>query len=140
MFDNIGKKIQIVAKVTMFVDAGLSILGGIVMFFSAFVDIEMWPLIFLAPIVTVIGCLMAWVSVLTLYGFGKLIEDVEVIRNNTTSNTNNANESFSEKIIKRKVTVQAEGKRDSSSTVHKWRCENCGSMCTQTPCEYCGEE
>ena len=128
----------------MFVDAGLSILGGIVMFFSAFIDIvEMWPLIFLAPIVTAIGCLMAWISVLTLYGFGKLIEDVEVIRNNTTSNTNNtnnANEGFSEKFIKRKVTVQAEGKRDSSSIVHKWRCENCGSMCTQTPCEYCGEE
>lgn len=52
------------------------------MFFCAFIAIDdLWYLIFLAPIAVVVGCIMAWLSVITLYGFGKIIEDVEAIRN-----------------------------------------------------------
>ena len=82
MFDDIGVKIQKIAKVIAWFNIVVSIIGGIVMFFCAFIDIEyLWYLIFLAPVAVVVGCIMAWLSVITLYGFGKLIEDVEAIRN-----------------------------------------------------------
>ena len=82
MFDDIGIKIQKVAKAIAWFDIVVSIIGGIVMFFCAFIDIEnLWYLMFLTPIAVVVGCIMAWLSVIALYGFGKLIEDVGAIRN-----------------------------------------------------------
>lgn len=81
MFDDIGMKIQKAAKIVAWSNIVMSIVGGIVLFFFAFFDTDLWYLIFLAPIAAAFGCVMAWLSVITVYGFGKLIDDVEAIRN-----------------------------------------------------------
>ncbi len=76
MFDNIGEKIKKVAKVTAWIGIVVSIIGGIVLFFWGLIELEyLWFLIFLAPITVVVGCIMAWLSVIMLYGFGELIEN-----------------------------------------------------------------
>ena len=81
MFDNIGVKIQKVAKIITWVNIVISIIGGIALFFCGILIDEMLWLILLAPIEVLLGCVMAWLSTIILYGFGKLIEDVEAIRN-----------------------------------------------------------
>lgn len=81
MFDDIGTKMQKAAKTIAWIDIVMSIIGGTVMLFAAIDDIEhLWFLIILAPVVVAIGCVTAWLSVITLYGFGKLVEDVAAIR------------------------------------------------------------
>ena len=66
MFDDIGVKIQKVAKAIAQTDIVLSIISGVVLFFCAFIAIDdLWYLIFLAPIAVVVGCIMAWLSVIT---------------------------------------------------------------------------
>lgn len=75
MFDNIGTKIKMVAKVTAWVEILFSILAGIGMILYGVFDLEYyWYLIFLAPIAVVLGCISAWLSVIVLYGFGELVE------------------------------------------------------------------
>ncbi len=81
MFDNVGVKIQTVAKIyawfqiTLYLALaiGMVILGCV--FFSDF-----WYFIFFAPLLVLVGGVVAWLSVLLLYGFGKLIEDTSAIR------------------------------------------------------------
>ena len=81
MFDDVGIKIQKNAKVIAWVNIVTSIIGGIAMFFCAFINIEdLWWLILLSPLMVALGCMVAWLSTITLYGFGKLIDDVEAIR------------------------------------------------------------
>ena len=87
MFDNIGKKIQTVAKAIVWVEIIASILSGIVLFFYGLFNLEsLWYLLILAPFVGYIGCIAAWLSVILLYGFGKLVEDVNVIRCSSNEN------------------------------------------------------
>lgn len=83
MFDNIGAKIQKVAKGLMYFWIIASIAVGIFMFIEGLGEDELL-LVVLGPAVIAIGCVMAPVSVYLLYGFGKLIEDVEAIRRNST--------------------------------------------------------
>ncbi len=148
MFDDIGIKIQKVAKIIAWTDIVLSIIGGIVLFFYAFNDIEyLWYLIFLAPIAVVIGCIMAWLSVITLYGFGKLIEDVEAIRNKKPpiikvgteskqpQKSTNQSSAKKENDISPKTTNVVEAKQITSQqkvaakkeeTIHALPCPECG--------------
>ncbi len=81
MFDYIGLKIQSVAKTIIWINIAISIISGIVMFFYALTDLEnLWHLIFISPVSIVVGCAAAWLSNIILYGFGKLVEDVEYLR------------------------------------------------------------
>ena len=142
MFDDIGIKIQKVAKAIAWFDIVVSIIGGIVMLFYSFMDIEyLWYLIFLAPITVVVGCILAWLSVITLYGFGKLIEDIEEIRKNAPKNPIYENNGFPRAFAKKEVISQEnQSNNESSVTTHKWRCDGCGNMRAESPCEYCGKE
>lgn len=82
MFYQIGKKIQIVAKVITYAGVALSIIAGLILFGFACNDPDkLKGLFFLAPVAVVVGSLAAWLSAIRLYGFGKLIEDTEAIRN-----------------------------------------------------------
>lgn len=75
MFDNIGSKIKGVAKAVAWINIILSVIAGIILFFASFVNFKsLWYFIFLSPVVIVVGCFMAWLSVIALYGFGELIE------------------------------------------------------------------
>ena len=82
MFDNIGKKIQNVAKVICWIGIIASIYTGISILYSSFNYSYFGYQVFVGPIVGILGCLLSWLSSLLIYGFGKLVEDTEAIRNN----------------------------------------------------------
>ena len=83
MFYDIGKKIQTVARVITYIGIALSIIAGLILFgFACNNPEKLKGLFFLAPVAVVVGGLSAWLSSICLYGFGKLIEDTEEIRNN----------------------------------------------------------
>lgn len=86
MFDEIGTKIQVVAKVLAWIGIYASIIVGAVLFAVGLTQAEeLGYLMVITPFVIALGCLLSWLSNIVLYGFGKLIEDVEKIRYNMTS-------------------------------------------------------
>ena len=74
MFDNIGSKIKAVAKVFTWLGIIASVVSGIVIITS--LEPPMGILVMIG------GSLISWLSSLTLYGFGQLIEHTEHIANN----------------------------------------------------------
>ena len=78
MYKNVGKKIQALAQVL----GVLFLLAGVITGIVLFVDDGEVNVTGVISIVT--GILMFFLS-LPLYGFGKLVEDVSAIRNNSQS-------------------------------------------------------
>jgi len=83
-FNNIGKKIMCMAKVLMWVAIVLYILMGIsVLFINEYsyngnvMEMPIIARIICAAIIMISGAILAWVSSLTTYGFGHLIETVD---------------------------------------------------------------
>ena len=75
MYDNIGKKIKMLAKASFIVEAIAAIVVGLIIW----IDTTDWwyaLIVFCGPIV-------AWVSSWLLYGFGELIDKVSDIERNT---------------------------------------------------------
>lgn len=118
MFDNIGGKIKGVAAAFTWIGIALSSLTGLVVMFSN----EDTPLPGL--LIIIIGCLASWLSSLTLYGFGQLIENSDILveqgKNRTTNQNNNCN--------------------STSTATHKWKCDKCGNMISEEPCPICNKD
>ncbi len=82
MFDNIAVKLQKAAETFTTINIAISIIAGTVLFIYGCSDFEkLWWLMLLALIVAVAGSVAAWLLGIVLYGFGKLIEDTEALRN-----------------------------------------------------------
>ena len=71
-YENIGEKIKIVAKVFFIILAILGVFSGII----CVLDGE-----YLGMLIIIVGPIFAWVSSLSLYGFGQLIENSDIIAN-----------------------------------------------------------
>ena len=80
MFDNIGGKIQGLAKVICWIGIIASVIAGIVMIYDAtsryYTDTE---LVWLGIAVAIVGSLLSWVGSFVLYGFGELVENSDEI-------------------------------------------------------------
>lgn len=74
MYNDIGGKIKILAKVIFIVGMMASIIIG---FTICFTSDDM--LIIVGLLVMVVGSIVAWISSLCLYGFGQLIENSDII-------------------------------------------------------------
>lgn len=71
MFDNVGSKIKAVAKVFAWLGiVGFGILGLIVMFANGDTPVP-------GLLIIIAGCLGSWISSLSLYGLGQLIENTD---------------------------------------------------------------
>ncbi len=88
MFDNIGRKIKTLAKWLAYLGFITSVISGIVLLIISLINFEHigWQIL-LVPIQIVLGCLISWLSVIILYGFGELIDKVSEIEKNTRTNT-----------------------------------------------------
>lgn len=86
MFSNIGKKIQIAGKVFCWVGILGAILGGVAVWFTIMAaDSRMGGIGIASGILTaILGSLVSWVGSFTMVGFGKLVENSEIIAANTT--------------------------------------------------------
>ena len=80
MFNNIGSKIKAVAQVITWIGIISSIIGGIVI-----MALQESPI---GVLVIIGGSFISWLSSLTLYGFGQLIENTDIIaERNKADNT-----------------------------------------------------
>jgi hypothetical protein len=84
MFDNIGSKIKGLANVSTVIGIVVSLVIGGVLIES------------IGIFVIILGCVFSWISSLTLYGFGHLIEKVDILAQRESLKDKNTNE---EKLI-----------------------------------------
>ena len=78
MYDNIGGKIKVLAKVSFIVEAIAAVIAGI-----AFM-IEDDEFILMGLLIMILGPVVAWVSSWMLYGFGELVDKTCEIARNTS--------------------------------------------------------
>ena len=110
MYDDIGNKIKILAKVFFVLGAISSLIGAVALFFN-------YTHILLCLAVAIAGSLLSWISTWLLYGFGEIIDTLSNIEENTRNNHfQNAEKQSAPKII----------------------CESCGKSISKYPCVICG--
>lgn len=73
MFDNVGGKIKAVAQVVTWLGIVVSVIAGL-----NIISIDE-GLAFQGFLVMVLGSLLSWLGALTLYGFGQLIENTDIL-------------------------------------------------------------
>lgn len=102
MFENIGSKIKNLSKFICCIEIIACIVVGIVM--AATNE----NLIFAGILVAVIGALLSWVGAFILYGFGQLIENSDIIAEESRrSNAKNENNIRKERDRKEKQKIAA---------------------------------
>ena len=118
MFDNIGEKIKTVAKVFTCIGMfAFSITGLIITQVN-----EEAP--FIGLLIIVFGCLGSWLASLTLYGFGQLIENSDILVEQGKRQQTNHNNIYT----------------TNNTTKHQWRCNSCGNMISEEICPVCNKE
>lgn len=125
MFNNVGSKIKSVAQLVTLIGILVSVISGIV------VTVVDSPI---GLIIIVAGSIASWLLSLTLYGFGQLIENTDILV---------ANSKRQETEYKSPTTVQPATSIDSVNTPepkHKWRCPKCGKMINDSTCPFCGNK
>ena len=80
MFDNVGRKIQILAMISFWVCVIVSSITGILIWIQEGELLGFFKFLFVA----VGGSFAGWISSLFVYGFGELIENVARIENNSS--------------------------------------------------------
>lgn len=135
MFDNIGQKIQKVAKVIVWINIVSFILSGFAMICYALSDFEyLWWLIFLAPVWVILGFIISWLSVITLYGFGQLVEDVRIIRQRNTGEINNYDNNKNDTTHDKNITKDKNQPKTSfDKSNDNLKSKEKSNSCTQKP-------
>lgn len=93
MFNNIGHKIQVLAKVLCWIGiicwviTGLALMaGGSSMthqLTGSYVTASSAAGVLVSIVTIIVGVLVSWIGSLVLYAFGQLVEDTHAIRENT---------------------------------------------------------
>jgi len=137
MYDNIGGKIKGLAKIMFIVEAIGAVITGIVLLAT---DDD---LIFSGLLTLFCGPITAWVSSWVLYAFGELVEkttDNEINTRQILIKLNEKSADDSMTFIKNKEYGNKTTNTPQAASTHKWICDGCKKMRTQTPCEHCGKE
>ncbi len=83
MFDDIGGKIKKLATVVCWTGIIASVISGL-MIWSQGLDGDAGIIVFFSGLFTMaLGACASWVGTFLLYGFGEIIENLEVLNNNT---------------------------------------------------------
>ena len=139
MFENVGGKLQVLAKINMVIGIIASIVGGIVVW------VESWELGFLYfLLIAVFGSLGAYISSLFLYAFGELVSNSSTL-GDLVDNSSHIMEDVafmrqnSEKPVQKEMPNRNAGK--PATVKNEISCPKCG---TRQPndrpvCLWCGE-
>ena len=123
MFDNIGKKIMKLATVICWIGIIFSIIGFIVML-ALGIDNEDDLLIGLSFVVLVVGIFGSWIGSFFIYGFGKLIDNSDIlVKNNETKKEplkNEVKKSQPAKIGLKVIAIDAILKVDDENVRNKY--------------------
>lgn len=136
MFDNIGEKIKLLAKVNCVALAAAGVICGFAVMFNAS--------FFIGLLVMVGGALAGWTGSFVLYGFGEVVEAAMVLRDAAgkqkaaapSEAAPAARPAMAEKKGYSLSTLAAQ--RDSKRT-DGWVCKKCGKLNTATSmnCKEC---
>ena len=86
MFNNIGHKIQVLAKVLCWIGIICWVITGLVLMAGGeFVRANSGAGVVAGIMTIIVGVLVSWIGSFLLYGFGQLVEDTHAIRANTES-------------------------------------------------------
>lgn len=130
MFDNIGGKIKMLAKVVCWIGIIVSAVIAIIMFANAVkYSNDIYTLLRLAYII--LGTLLSWIGSFFTYGFGELIEKTAEIASNTKNTAIIPNYYPDKKLSGSDILI------NNQKSVYR-RCENCGNMISSEPCSVCG--
>lgn len=122
MFENIGNKIKTVAKVVCWI----GIIASLIIGFILLVQDE--DTAFAGILTMVLGSLGSWVGSFITYGFGQLVENSDIlVQQSSKSPSLNIEKSST-------ATVP------SVSNQHRWRCNGCGNMISDEICPICNKE
>jgi len=90
MWDDIGKKIKILAKVIALIGIISSVIAGIILFVNGIKLNQNWGggnILIFSGLGTIIGgSIISWIASWFMYGFGELIEKTNKIEKNTRKN------------------------------------------------------
>ena len=127
MFDNIGGKIKTLAKVVCGIGMVVSIAYGLRTMDRSWSDDR----ILSGVIVMAIGCLISWISVFILYGFGELIEKTSSIERIMRMSQPNANPYNNMQYYNQQNNSAQNAYQQSNTnrenTTQTWQCQRCGS-------------
>ena len=136
MFDDIGGKIQGLAKVICWIGIIASVITGIAMITSATNRYYTnQGLLWTGIAVMILGSLLSWVGSFTLYGFGELVENSSVIRyelQSRKSSPSSVGESAPRVMARPYVpkdpyaaAAEDAAKRKGADGGHSWTCPYC---------------
>lgn len=151
MFDNIGNKIQSLARFGCYVGIAVSVLAAIVLAFAGIVS-EEFILAAVGAGVLIVGSLGSWISSWVLYGFGELIENTAFIAagvkklNGAKEDDETAAETDENVGVKERnasFIVHRSDERLSRKTPPEempepFKCSVCQNVISKNPCPYCG--
>ena len=86
MYNDIGKKIKLLAKIEFYILAAFSLIGGIVLIAEENV--------LLGLLVIIAGTLVSWISTWLFYGFGEIIDKLCDIEKNTRGDFSASSDAF----------------------------------------------
>ncbi len=86
MFNNIGSKIMKLAKILCWIGISLSVITGLVIIAGGYYQyrggVSVVVGVVIGIITIILGSLFSWIGSFFTYGFGRLIENTDNIRNN----------------------------------------------------------
>jgi len=83
MYRNIGRKIKILAQVFCWIGVAAAVIGGIVLAYYFLRMNNLIPGIVLGILTMVVGSLLSWIGSWLLYGYGEMIDKLDIIERNT---------------------------------------------------------
>ncbi len=142
-FDNIGGKIKNLAKWSCWITILLTWIAAPIAFFVLVSDEWTAEFCWIPLVGAIVGPVLVWVESWVLYAFGEFVEKTADNENNTRQILKKLNEKSTDAsitFIKNKEYSNKTTNTPQTASTHKWLCDGCKKMRTQTPCEHCGKE
>ncbi len=139
MYDNIGGKIKGFSIIN-------AVIGTVVCFVLGFSVMNSNTVTGL--LIIILGSISSWINSVFLYGFGVLVENSDenlIIQKRILNTLNHSSQKTQQLLLESNkkdtgTTVAENTDQPKVKTEHKWRCDHCGSIRSQSPCPYCGKE
>lgn len=141
MFENIGRKIMVLAQVLAWIGIVISIIVGLFLISS-----NKEELVGTGVAVLFLGSLGSWIGSFLLYGFGRLIDNSEelvflteklLMQNTKPRNKRNINDNS---VVgdAETVSVSSDAATENDRIYKRTFCEKCGSKLNDYTCPACG--
>ena len=132
MYENIGKKIKILAQVILGLGISSCVILGLYICFAT-KEFNAYGLLCI-----LIGSISSLIITWLIYGFGELIERVSSIDKKASTYSNLGLVGQQVANIENKKENENINTNVRRNVVHRWRCSNCNKMISEDVCPYCG--